>query len=47
VAEAVEKALTSKRPRTRYLVGDAYVLLALKTVLPTRLLDRVFYKLTS
>jgi NAD(P)-dependent dehydrogenase (short-subunit alcohol dehydrogenase family) len=47
VAEAVEKALTSGRPRTRYLVGDAYALLALKTLLPTRLLDRVFYKLTS
>ena len=47
VADAVHKALTSDRPRARYLIGDAYVLLALKTVLPTRLLDRVFYKLTS
>jgi len=47
VADAVQKALTAGRPRARYLIGDAYVLLALKTVLPTRLLDRVFYKLTS
>jgi NAD(P)-dependent dehydrogenase (short-subunit alcohol dehydrogenase family) len=47
VAQAVEKALTSSHPRTRYLVGDAYVLLALKTVLPTRLLDRLLYRLTS
>jgi NAD(P)-dependent dehydrogenase (short-subunit alcohol dehydrogenase family) len=47
VADAVEKALTASRPRTRYLVGDAYVLVALKTVLPTRLLDRLLYRLTS
>lgn len=47
VAETVEKALTASRPRTRYLVGDAYVLLALKTLLPTRLWDRLLYRLTS
>jgi NAD(P)-dependent dehydrogenase (short-subunit alcohol dehydrogenase family) len=47
VAAAVEKALTASRPRNRYLVGDAYVLLALKTLLPTRLWDRVLYRLTS
>ena len=47
VAAAVEKALSSSHPRTRYLVGDAYVLLALKTLLPTRLLDRLLYRLTS
>jgi NAD(P)-dependent dehydrogenase (short-subunit alcohol dehydrogenase family) len=47
VADAVEKALSSSHPRTRYLVGDAYVLLALKTLLPTRLLDRLLYRLTS
>src|SRR4051812_39305998 len=47
VAQAVERALTSSRPRTRYLVGDAYVLIAVKTLLPTRLLDRLLYRLTS
>jgi NAD(P)-dependent dehydrogenase (short-subunit alcohol dehydrogenase family) len=47
VAQAVEKALTSSRPRTRYLVGDAYALLALKTALPTRLVDKLLYRLTS
>jgi NAD(P)-dependent dehydrogenase (short-subunit alcohol dehydrogenase family) len=47
VADAIEKALTAKRPRTRYLVGDAYVLLALKTLLPTRLMDKLLYRLTS
>jgi NAD(P)-dependent dehydrogenase (short-subunit alcohol dehydrogenase family) len=47
VADAVEHALTAKRPKTRYLVGDARMLLALKTLLPTRLLDRLLYRLTS
>ena len=47
VADAVHSALTSKRPRTRYLVGDAYVLLALKTLLPTRLVDKLLYRATS
>jgi NAD(P)-dependent dehydrogenase (short-subunit alcohol dehydrogenase family) len=47
VAEAVEKALTARRPRTRYPIGDAYVLLALKTFLPTRVLDRLLYRFTS
>jgi NAD(P)-dependent dehydrogenase (short-subunit alcohol dehydrogenase family) len=47
VAQAVEKALTAKRPRTRYLVGDAYALIALDTLLPTRLLDRLFHRLAS
>jgi NAD(P)-dependent dehydrogenase (short-subunit alcohol dehydrogenase family) len=47
VAAAVEKALTASRPRTRYPIGDAYVLLALKTLLPTRLLDRLLYRMTS
>src|SRR3954470_15367534 len=47
VAQAVEKALTSSRPRTRYLVGDAYVPLALKTLLPTRVLDKLLYRATS
>jgi NAD(P)-dependent dehydrogenase (short-subunit alcohol dehydrogenase family) len=47
VAQAVEKALTSSRPRTRYLVGDAHVLIALKTVLPTRVVDKLLYRATS
>jgi NAD(P)-dependent dehydrogenase (short-subunit alcohol dehydrogenase family) len=47
VAAAVEKALTAKRPKPRYLVGDAHVLLNLKRLLPTRLLDRLLYKATS
>jgi hypothetical protein len=47
VAAAVEKALTASRPRTRYLVGDAYVLLALKRLLPMRWLDRLLYRATS
>jgi NAD(P)-dependent dehydrogenase (short-subunit alcohol dehydrogenase family) len=47
VAQAVEKALTASRPRTRYLVGDAHVLLALKTLLPTRLVDKLLYRATS
>ena len=47
VAAAVEKALTASRPRTRYLVGDARVLLNLKRILPTRWFDRLLYRLTS
>jgi NAD(P)-dependent dehydrogenase (short-subunit alcohol dehydrogenase family) len=47
VADAVEHALTSDRPKPRYLVGDARVLLALKTLLPTRLLDKLLYRMTS
>jgi NAD(P)-dependent dehydrogenase (short-subunit alcohol dehydrogenase family) len=47
VAEAVEKALTARRPKPRYLVGDAVVLLTLKTVLRTRLFNRLLYRMTS
>src|SRR3954447_1678269 len=47
VAQAVEKALTSAHPRTRYLVGDAYVLIALKTLLPTRIVDKLLFRATS
>ena len=47
VAEAVEKALTASRPRTRYLIGDAHVLLNLKRILPTRWIDRLLYRMTS
>jgi NAD(P)-dependent dehydrogenase (short-subunit alcohol dehydrogenase family) len=47
VADAVEKALTASRPRTRYPVGDAHVLLGLKRLLPMRWFDRLLYRLTS
>ena len=40
VAATIERALTSSRPRARYLVGaDARVLLTLKRVLPDRAFD--------
>jgi NAD(P)-dependent dehydrogenase (short-subunit alcohol dehydrogenase family) len=40
VAAAVERALTAKRPRARYLVGtDAYSQVAMRTALPTRATD--------
>ena len=47
VAAAVEKALTARRPKTRYLIGDAYFLLALKTLLPARWFARLLYRMTS
>jgi NAD(P)-dependent dehydrogenase (short-subunit alcohol dehydrogenase family) len=47
VADAVEHALTAKRPKTRYLIGDARLLLGLKTVLRARLFDRLLYRMTS
>jgi NAD(P)-dependent dehydrogenase (short-subunit alcohol dehydrogenase family) len=47
VAAAVERALTASRPKTRYLIGDAIVLLSLKRFLPMRWFDRLLYRLTS
>lgn len=42
VADAVQHALTAKRPKTRYLVGtDARLQAALSTVAPDRMIDRV------
>src|SRR5438874_3243366 len=42
VAKAVAHALTSKRPKTRYLVGfDARLQAALARIVPDRLLDRL------
>jgi NAD(P)-dependent dehydrogenase (short-subunit alcohol dehydrogenase family) len=42
VARVVEHALTSNRPKTRYVVGrDAKMRLVLTRLLPTRVMDRV------
>ena len=42
VAAAVRHALTARRPRTRYLVGnEARVQLAIRTIVPDRLRDRL------
>jgi len=48
VAEAVGEALTSRRPRTRYLVGrDAKSRAWAATVLPDRVLDRLIARALS
>jgi NAD(P)-dependent dehydrogenase (short-subunit alcohol dehydrogenase family) len=45
-AKVIAHALTSQRPRTRYLVGvDARVQLAMEKGLPTRASDRLFAKM--
>jgi hypothetical protein len=45
-AKVIAHALTSQRPRTRYLVGvDARVQLALEKGLPTRATDRFLSKI--
>jgi hypothetical protein len=45
VATVVERALTSDRPRTRYVVGrDAHIRAAIER-LPDRLRDRVYERL--
>jgi NAD(P)-dependent dehydrogenase (short-subunit alcohol dehydrogenase family) len=45
-AKVIAHALTSPRPRTRYLVGvDARVQLAMEKGLPTRATDRLFSKI--
>jgi NAD(P)-dependent dehydrogenase (short-subunit alcohol dehydrogenase family) len=45
VAEVIGRALTSKRPRTRYLVGtDAKIRAALATLLPDRVMDRLIVR---
>jgi NAD(P)-dependent dehydrogenase (short-subunit alcohol dehydrogenase family) len=45
-AKVIAQALTSQRPRTRYLVGvDARVQLAMEKGLPTRASDRLFAKM--
>jgi NAD(P)-dependent dehydrogenase (short-subunit alcohol dehydrogenase family) len=48
VAKAIEHALSSRRPRTRYLVGlDAKSQARLKAILPTRLVDRMVARFTG
>jgi hypothetical protein len=45
VADRVMKALTVKRPRTRYAIPDKWLLYwMLPRLLPDRLLDRIIYK---
>lgn len=42
-ARVIEKALTTRRPKTRYLVGiDARLMVAARAILPTRIGDRVY-----
>jgi NAD(P)-dependent dehydrogenase (short-subunit alcohol dehydrogenase family) len=45
VADVVHRALTARRPRTRYLVGDAWVQAAASAVLSARWLDRVMARI--
>jgi NAD(P)-dependent dehydrogenase (short-subunit alcohol dehydrogenase family) len=46
VAQAIHKALTARRPRTRYAVGpDAKLLVPLSRLLPDRAKDAIFGKL--
>jgi NAD(P)-dependent dehydrogenase (short-subunit alcohol dehydrogenase family) len=48
VAETIERALTARRPRTRYLVGaDARGQAFLARVLPTRLVDWLIARLSG
>lgn len=48
VAQAIQHALTAKRPRTRYLVGKhASLLVALAKFLPDRLLDKVRFRIAG
>jgi NAD(P)-dependent dehydrogenase (short-subunit alcohol dehydrogenase family) len=48
VAQAIQHALTAKRPRTRYRVGRHATLLAtLATFLPDRLLDTIRFRITG
>src|SRR5205823_4147349 len=47
VANAIARALTAERPRTRYKVGDAHALAALQKLLPPRALDRLIGRLAG
>lgn len=48
VAEAIEHALSARRPRARYLVGrDAKLQARVKYLIPTRIFDRVLTRATG
>jgi NAD(P)-dependent dehydrogenase (short-subunit alcohol dehydrogenase family) len=48
VAKAVEHALLSSRPRTRYLVGrDAHLMAVMRSVLPDRALDAMVRRISG
>jgi NAD(P)-dependent dehydrogenase (short-subunit alcohol dehydrogenase family) len=48
VAEAIEHALSARRPRTRYLVGrDAKFQARAKYLIPTRIFDRILARATG
>jgi NAD(P)-dependent dehydrogenase (short-subunit alcohol dehydrogenase family) len=48
VAEVIERALSSSRPRTRYLVGlDARTQARIKPVIPTRIWDRIVARMMN
>jgi NAD(P)-dependent dehydrogenase (short-subunit alcohol dehydrogenase family) len=48
VAEIVARALTARRPRTRYLVGaDARAMVLLSRIVPDRLRDRIVARATG
>ena len=48
VAQAIQDALTAKRPRTRYRVGKHATLLAtLAAFVPDRLLDTIRFRITG
>jgi NAD(P)-dependent dehydrogenase (short-subunit alcohol dehydrogenase family) len=48
VAATIERALTARRPRARYLVGaDARAQARIRHLIPTRLLDRVIARATG
>lgn len=48
VAKVIEKALTARKPKTRYLVGrDAKVQARMKSVIPDRLFDSLVARMTG
>jgi len=48
VAEAIEDALTAKRPKTRYRVGrDAQAMIILRSILPDRAFDALVHQIVK